>query len=139
MLFRSFLRGEADPNIKRYLSSITGEFHILLTRQPVSIQSPRTLSTCSTISLTQLSPPFLSDIYRAIDSFNNNTAFFSGGAVEWSGANGFLSGCSFNNNHAAESSGGAVYWVGDNGFLSGCSFNNNHAAESSGGAVCWFW
>ena len=57
-----------------------------------------------------------------------------GGAVYWSGSNGFLTHCSFVDCSAGYC-GGAVYWGSENGVLRDCSFVNCHGNE--GGAVYW--
>ena len=58
----------------------------------------------------------------------------SGGAIYWSGSNGKLINCTFENNKVDSSyNGGAVYWSSSYANITGCKFINNTAYN--GGAV----
>ena len=59
-----------------------------------------------------------------------------GGAVYWSGANGTLSNCNFVKSYATDDYCGAVYWSGANGTLSNCSFVDSYSFGDYG-AVTW--
>ena len=65
--------------------------------------------------------------------FKNAYNYGSGAAVYWSGSNGKLINCAFENNNAESYRGGAVYWSGSNANITGCKFTNNSAYD--GGAV----
>ena len=68
--------------------------------------------------------------------FINNSAYYAGGAINYSVyGNQSIHNCTFINNRAG-SAGGAVALNGPNNNVSNCIFVNNSAA--SGGAVCWF-
>jgi len=68
-------------------------------------------------------------------NFENNTAT-SGGAIYWTGENGTVTNCDFTNNKADEY-GGAISWNSNNGVVSNCNFNNNTATQY-GGAIDWY-
>ena len=68
--------------------------------------------------------------------FNNNTAK-DGGVIYYYGgsANDTISDCTFIDNKAT-SSGGAIFWIGPNGKIISSIFTNNNA-KSNGGSICW--
>lgn len=68
-------------------------------------------------------------------SFEDNYASGDGGAIYWSGNDGFVDGCLFTNNKAF-SDAGAIYWNGNNGFVNNTMFNHN-VASKNGGAIYW--
>ena len=56
----------------------------------------------------------------------------NGGAIYWSGSNGKLINCTFENNNVYGGyNGGAVYWDGSNADIKGCKFINNYAYNGS--------
>lgn len=58
----------------------------------------------------------------------------TGGAVYWrGGTNGLLSNCTFTNTTAEV--GGAVFWTGDDGRILNCNFNNIHTETTFGGVI----
>ena len=69
--------------------------------------------------------------------FIEDSANYNGGAVEWySGENGYMADCSFENCFAYEY-GGSVLWRGDDcGTIYNCSFVSSSSGKS-GGAVSW--
>ena len=62
-------------------------------------------------------------------TFDNNTAR-NGGAIYWSGSNGNITGSTFTKN-TATANGGAVYWVSDNGTMDSSTFTSNKAVYGS--------
>ena len=70
-------------------------------------------------------------------NFINNANFLSdddrASAIDWNGANGKITGCSFTNSYSIGN--GAIYWNGTNGEVSDCTFMNSHSRQ--GGAVFW--
>ena len=74
-------------------------------------------------------------------NFKDNYAKFGfspieGGAIDWEGNNGQISGCIFTNNIADNA--GAICWRGNNGQISDCIFKNNNA-NSQGGAIYFLY
>ncbi len=60
----------------------------------------------------------------------------NGGAIYWSGSNGKLINCTFENNKVDSTYyGGAIYWYGSYGNMTNCKFTNNTAYN--GGAIYW--
>ena len=66
--------------------------------------------------------------------FNNHSVTGNGGAVRWAGANGSLTSSIFTDN--ISNWGGAVDWYGQNGSINDCTFNDN-TARLRGGAAYW--
>ena len=74
--------------------------------------------------------------------FKNAYLTSSGSAIYWSGFNGVLEDCTFDNCEAANTNwGGAVYWTGDTGTIDNCTFINNKATLANTGdcgAIAWY-
>ena len=74
--------------------------------------------------------------------FKNAYLTSSGSAIYWSGSNGILKNCTFDNCEAANTNwGGAVYWTGDTGTIDNCTFINNKATLGNNGdcgAIAWY-
>ena len=85
--------------------------------------------------------------------FVNFASYYIGGAMSWSGNNGTLINCSFENckidslnqYESSNRGGGAIYWTGNDGTLINCSFKNCKVSVASkmiytyalGGAIYW--